>query len=197
MEAVPFGEPVDVIDYLTRGIRADVLLSDVVLPQMSGLALSKLVSKASPKLPVVLMTGFSDQVEAAVAQGDLPLLKPFTRAQLLHSIGDALSRRNAHAAGSSSSNPVANPGSTRELWYRLELHEPEHWNTFVRAARAAALKTMPLSAVYFLTKVDSSGTRLIYMKTSTFVLIRQLAEIFGARRSPTPRDEALQRHNIS
>ena len=196
MEAVSFGEPVDVIDYLTRGIRADVLLSDVVLPQMSGLALSKLVGKASPSLPVVLMTGFTDQVEAAIAQGDLPLLKPFTRDQLLQSISDALSRRKVDGPQPPPSKPVARAVSTREHWYRMELHDAEHWRTFLKAAWSAASKAAPLHAIYLLTKVDDSGTRVIYMRTSTFFLLRQLAEVFGAKRSATPRDPALERYDV-
>lgn len=92
MEPVAFAEPVDAIDYLTRGVRVDVLLTDLNLPQMSGLDLAKLVSKARPSLPVVLMTGRHDYVDAALAAGAVPLLKPFSQEQLVAALHDALER---------------------------------------------------------------------------------------------------------
>ncbi len=58
----------------------DLLLSDVVMPVQSGIELADQVRKARPGLPIVLMTGYSDEVANGV---DYPLIaKPFTPTQL-------------------------------------------------------------------------------------------------------------------
>ena len=92
MEPVAFAEPMDAIDYLNRGARVDVLLSDLNLPQMSGLDLAKRVGETQPSLPVVLMTGRHDYIDAAIALGAIPLLKPFSVEQLTVAIEDALEK---------------------------------------------------------------------------------------------------------
>ena len=92
MEPVAFAEPMDALDYLNRGARVDVLLTDLNLPQMSGLDLAKLVGESQPSLPVVLMTGRHDFIDAAITLGAIPLLKPFSVDQLTVAIQDALER---------------------------------------------------------------------------------------------------------
>ena len=42
--------------------RFDLLLTDVIMPGMDGIALSKKVSKIDPKLKIMFMTGFSGVV---------------------------------------------------------------------------------------------------------------------------------------
>jgi len=92
MEPVAFAEPVDAIDFLTGGARVDVLLTDLNLPQMSGLDLAKHVAESQPTLPIVLMTGRHDYIDAAIAVGAIPLLKPFSIEQLTTALQDALER---------------------------------------------------------------------------------------------------------
>jgi len=92
MEPVAFAEPVDAIDYLTSGVRIDAVLTDLALPQMSGLDLARLIARARPDLPVVMMTGYPDRLEEAIAIGILPLVKPFTIVQLVAALNDALGR---------------------------------------------------------------------------------------------------------
>jgi DNA-binding NtrC family response regulator len=92
MEPVAFAEPVDAIDFLTGGARVDVLLTDLNLPQMSGLDLAKHVAESQPTLPIVLMTGRHDYIDAAIALGAIPLLKPFSIEQLTTALQDALER---------------------------------------------------------------------------------------------------------
>jgi PAS domain S-box-containing protein len=71
----------------------DVLLSDIVMPGMSGRELAEALWSRIPALPVVLMSGYTDDV---VVREGLPhagfLEKPFTRAQLLQAVGAALRR---------------------------------------------------------------------------------------------------------
>jgi signal transduction histidine kinase/CheY-like chemotaxis protein len=63
----------------------DLLLTDVVMPQMTGRALADLVTADQPTLPVLFMSGYADSalVEHGVLQtGRAYLQKPFTPIQL-------------------------------------------------------------------------------------------------------------------
>jgi signal transduction histidine kinase/ActR/RegA family two-component response regulator len=63
----------------------DLLLTDVIMPQMTGRALADLVTADQPSLPVLFMSGYADSavVEHGVLQsGRAYLQKPFTPAQL-------------------------------------------------------------------------------------------------------------------
>jgi len=65
---------------------AELLLTDVFMPDMDGLELSKRAREARPDLPIVLMSG--SMIEAT---DGLPLLKkPFTRTALSTAIETAL-----------------------------------------------------------------------------------------------------------
>lgn len=68
---------------LENGAKPDALLSDMVMPgEVDGLELARRARQIHPKLPVVLVTGYSPAAGAA-AEAGLPLLrKPFTMEQL-------------------------------------------------------------------------------------------------------------------
>lgn len=56
----------------------DCILTDVVMPGMDGIALAEAVRKRRPDLPIVLTTGFSEQIVREGAR-DLPVLfKPYS-----------------------------------------------------------------------------------------------------------------------
>ncbi len=63
----------------------DLLILDVLMPEMSGDALAALLHEARPELPVLLMTGYSG---GQFADGtEFPLLrKPFTEQQLVEAV---------------------------------------------------------------------------------------------------------------
>jgi two-component system, cell cycle sensor histidine kinase and response regulator CckA len=68
--------------------RADLLLTDVVMPGMSGPELADHLTKSNPKLKVVYMSGYTGELMASHAglkQGIL-LEKPFTRTALLSAL---------------------------------------------------------------------------------------------------------------
>jgi len=67
---------------IASGEKIDLLFSDVVMPEMDGLTLVRLVRAQLPGLPIILTTGFYDQIESVTSIGVIPLLKPFTREQL-------------------------------------------------------------------------------------------------------------------
>jgi CheY-like chemotaxis protein len=80
--------------YLQRAERAvDGLLTDVVMPGITGTELAALVREHRPEIPIVLMSGYSnnDLLERGLrlAHG-LLLTKPFTEATLLSRVRQAL-----------------------------------------------------------------------------------------------------------
>jgi two-component system, cell cycle sensor histidine kinase and response regulator CckA len=71
----------------------DALLTDVIMPEMSGPRLAELVHERRPELPVLYMSGYSNGLlgETRVLDSGIPFLeKPFTAAELLHKLDEAL-----------------------------------------------------------------------------------------------------------
>ncbi|HEX4299017.1 MAG TPA: response regulator [Devosia sp.] len=72
----------------------DLLLSDIKMPVMDGIALALTVAASWPDLTILLMTGFADQRERAHGLEALiydVVPKPFTLQLLLEKVADALS----------------------------------------------------------------------------------------------------------
>lgn len=72
--------------------RIHLLLTDVVMPGMSGADLAQEFARLRPEVPVIYMSGYTaDVVRLHGLPGDLPLLvKPFTATQLLRQVQLAL-----------------------------------------------------------------------------------------------------------
>jgi PAS domain S-box-containing protein len=69
----------------------DLLLTDIVMPDLSGDELARELRKGRPKLRVVYMTGYSGEMDAATLRIDGPVVqKPFTRDSLLAAVAEAL-----------------------------------------------------------------------------------------------------------
>ena len=60
----------------------DLVLSDVVLPGKDGLTLARMARERVPDLPVVLTTGWEDEIESIVERGYVALVKPYRVDQL-------------------------------------------------------------------------------------------------------------------
>ncbi|WDR04622.1 response regulator [Devosia rhodophyticola] len=74
----------------------DLLLSDIKMPIMDGIALALSTAADYPDITIVLMTGFADQRERAHGLETLiydVIVKPFTLADLLAKVDDALEGR--------------------------------------------------------------------------------------------------------
>jgi PAS domain S-box-containing protein len=82
---------------LFRQHGCDVLLTDVIMPEMSGRRLAEIVHEAAPALPVLYMSGYSNGLLGTthVLDGGIAFIeKPFTAHDLLHKIAEVLSSRN-------------------------------------------------------------------------------------------------------
>jgi DNA-binding NtrC family response regulator len=78
--------------------RFDLLLSDIKMPVMDGIALALNVAATFPDMTIMLMTGFADQRERAHGLEQLiydVIPKPFTLQQVLEKVDDALNGRPA------------------------------------------------------------------------------------------------------
>src|SRR5437667_12534114 len=81
----------------TAATTFDLLLTDIKMPVMDGIALALAAARDHPELPILLMTGYADQRERAHGLDALihdVLTKPFTLATMRSAVNEALS---AHA----------------------------------------------------------------------------------------------------
>lgn len=81
--------------------RPDVVLSDVAMPgALNGLALARRLRGMHPPLPVVLMTGFTGEIEAAHVEGFAVLAKPCEPEALGRALAEACAAGAAARRGS-------------------------------------------------------------------------------------------------
>jgi signal transduction histidine kinase len=77
---------------MVRSGAYDLVFSDIVMPGMGGLALSKLLAEEFPNLPVLLATGYSEEMVAKGTGDRTVILKPYRLATLAEAFDEALSR---------------------------------------------------------------------------------------------------------
>ncbi|MDB5485873.1 MAG: response regulator receiver protein [Tardiphaga sp.] len=73
--------------------RFDLLLTDIKMPVMDGIALALAVARDFPTLTILLMTGFADQRERASGLNAIVhdvVTKPFSVADIRTAVADAL-----------------------------------------------------------------------------------------------------------
>jgi two-component system cell cycle sensor histidine kinase/response regulator CckA len=77
---------------LQDDFRADLLLTDVVMPQMNGPELCRRLQKKRPGLPVLFMSGYSNGAISDIMPGNQAgfLAKPFTATMLLEQVARIL-----------------------------------------------------------------------------------------------------------
>jgi signal transduction histidine kinase/CheY-like chemotaxis protein len=76
---------------LTRKRDFDIVFSDVVMPGMGGLRLSEQLAAEKPDLPVILATGYSQEIAQSGSGGRPVILKPYRLATLSKALVDAMS----------------------------------------------------------------------------------------------------------
>ena len=80
------------LDMIARD-KPDLVLSDVVMPGISGLELARTIRAANPQVPVLLATGYSEEMVGAECEFGV-LAKPYTAQALV----DAILRESGQAA---------------------------------------------------------------------------------------------------
>jgi two-component system, cell cycle response regulator CpdR len=87
----------EALEILTREDGAfDLLLTDIQMPIMDGIALALSAARDFPGLTILLMTGFADQRERASNLSAIAhdvITKPFSVADIRTAVADALSSR--------------------------------------------------------------------------------------------------------
>ncbi|ETR77083.1 MFS transporter [Afipia sp. P52-10] len=76
----------------------DLLLTDIKMPVMDGIALALAAARDFPQLTILLMTGFADQRERASGLDAIVhdvVTKPFAVADIRAAVADALATRRA------------------------------------------------------------------------------------------------------
>ena len=88
------------LDVLTEDSKFDLLLSDIKMPVMDGIALALNVARDHDHLPILLMTGYADQRERADGLDKIVVdvvQKPFSLAEIREAVKNALELANERA----------------------------------------------------------------------------------------------------
>ncbi len=98
---------------LDRADRADhpveLLVTDVVMPRLSGTELAARLGERWPGLPVLFMSGYASEADQPEGGSAQHLQKPFTKSALLAAVRASLARRPSgptHAPGSEKISPI-------------------------------------------------------------------------------------------
>ena len=94
-------DPRQALDWC-REYNADVLISDLRMPQMEGIELLKLLKAQDKNIPFIIMTAFGtiESAVEAMRQGAFDYItKPFRKEQILMTINKALDKRQEMLAG--------------------------------------------------------------------------------------------------
>ncbi|UPJ68876.1 response regulator [Bradyrhizobium sp. 191] len=96
-ETVTAQDGAEALEILIReGGAFDLLLTDIQMPVMDGIALALSAARDFPDLTILLMTGFADQRERASNLNALVhdvVTKPFSVADIRTAVADALAAR--------------------------------------------------------------------------------------------------------
>ena len=96
-ETVTAADGAEALDILSREDGAfDLLLTDIQMPVMDGIALALSAARDFPRLTILLMTGFADQRERASNLDAIPhdvITKQFSVADIRTAVADALAAR--------------------------------------------------------------------------------------------------------
>jgi len=93
-QVVATADGVEALDRLAKdGGRFDLLLTDVKMPVMDGIALALAAARDHPNLVILLMTGYADQRERAHGLDALihdVIAKPFSNQEIRAAVKEAL-----------------------------------------------------------------------------------------------------------
>ncbi len=132
--------------------RADILITDIRMPKMDGLALFRYVRERRPDVPVILITAYGtigDAVEAIRSGAFDYISKPFDEAELLRVVGNAV--RTASVTAREGTGVVGTGG-----WFGMVGRSPV-WQEIRKVVEKAAAS--PLSVL--ITGDTGTGKELV------------------------------------
>jgi two-component system cell cycle response regulator CpdR len=88
--SVPVENGDDALRVLATTEVIDVIISDVVMPGLSGIEFTRRARAARPGVPIILITGEADVLESVLANGGVALLKPYSTDRLRDVLDEAL-----------------------------------------------------------------------------------------------------------
>jgi len=87
----------DAIEHLKK-TKFDLLLTDIDMPIMDGIALALAAGRDHPKMKIIIMSGHEHQIERAQGLSDLVyrvISKPFTIAKICEVVDDVISTKKS------------------------------------------------------------------------------------------------------
>ena len=125
-ETVTAEDGAEALDMLVREQGGfDLLLTDIQMPVMDGIALALAAARDFPDLKILLMTGFADQRERAFGLSAIVhdvVTKPFSVADIRTAVADALAAKKADStplvvAGLTGNHLQSHPSRRRGIQY--------------------------------------------------------------------------------
>lgn len=90
---VAVGSPLEALQFFQQNVASvDLVLTDIVMPKMNGVALIQALKGWNPRLKFIMMSGYSEvSLQGLTEDSTTPFLaKPFAQSQLLHAIRSTL-----------------------------------------------------------------------------------------------------------
>jgi PAS domain S-box-containing protein len=95
------GNAFEALELIRKNVAFDLVLTDVIMPQMSGKALCDQIKSQIPQTKVLLMSGYTDDALAhhgVLDEGLSFLEKPFSPLQLTRKVREVLDATNGHVS---------------------------------------------------------------------------------------------------
>jgi len=91
-DVVAAGRPEDAVELARGRAEFDLVVTDIVMPGMSGRVVADRIEELRPGTPVLFISGYSGGSESGLREGDTFLAKPFTIDQLARAVAGLLAR---------------------------------------------------------------------------------------------------------
>jgi two-component system, cell cycle sensor histidine kinase and response regulator CckA len=85
--------------YVRRCGEVDLLLTDVILPGENGRSFAQRLRLGDPKVKILLVTGYTEQMRMLESGGQECLAKPFSTLELLEKVKDMIPERDFASEG--------------------------------------------------------------------------------------------------
>jgi DNA-binding response OmpR family regulator len=79
----------------------DLIITDIVMPKLSGMSLISIIKKKSPNTPIIAITGWGEYPEALAleSQANKVFSKPFELSEIDKTINDLISSKKRKCSG--------------------------------------------------------------------------------------------------